>query len=84
MVYAPGCLAVGVTEKRMGSVSPALSRWNGACAGLEVHPAGRLRIDCAFGGGLGVDGNADGEGGAVEGKNAGFGVDADADGGGDD
>ena len=68
----------------MGSVSPALSRWKWACSWVGGPSGGEVEIDCAFGGGLGVDGYADGESGAVEGENAGFGIDADADGGSDD
>jgi hypothetical protein len=59
-------------EKRMGSVSPAAARWKGAeRVGRSIRRESEL--DGAFGGGLRVDGYADGQRRAVEGQNAGFG-----------
>jgi hypothetical protein len=74
----------GVTEKRMGSVSPALSRWKLRLGGLERPAGGEFELDRALGGGLGVDRDADRQGAAVERQNAGLGIHADADGGRDD
>ena len=68
----------------MGSVSPAVLRWNSRLGGIGAPAVGKLERDGSVGCGLGVDGDADRESTAIERQDAGLRVDADADGGGDD
>ena len=60
----------------MGSVSPAVLRWNSRLGRIGAPAVGEFERHCAIGRGLGMDRDANGQCAAVERENAGLGIDA--------
>ena len=74
------CVAPGVTENRIGSVSPALSQMELRLGRLRAPARGQLQLDRPLGRGLRMDRHADRQSAAVERQNARLGLHAHADG----